>query len=111
MPKDNQVDEINALLGHERSMADMKTSVSPGPTNRSKMNNMGLDSSSFMPAESNYAAHVQSYRDEESTLGTMISPDIRLKNKLNGDTVSNAEGRGRKAVKYDEYEDLLNTIE
>ena len=67
-----------------------------------------------MPAESNYAGQHQSYRDEESTLGLMhgASPDIpRVKNQLHRDSVSNAAGRDRKVDQYDEYEDLLNTIE
>lgn len=89
MPREGQyVDEIGALLGHERSMAEMQTSLnsrSPGPSVRSntRLQGMkaGLDSSSvMMPAEgSTYAAHQQSHRDEESVLGQMVllneSPD------------------------------------
>ena len=89
MPSSGQyVDEIGALLGHERSMAEMQTSLnsrSPGPSVRSntKLQGMraGLDSASvMMPAEgSTYAAHQQSHRDVESVLDQMAllngSPD------------------------------------
>ena len=78
-----KVDEINALLGQERSMAELQTSIntrSPGPTNRSKLI-QGVNSSSIMPADSNYAAH-QSFRDEGSVLGGLgLSPDNKLPNE------------------------------
>jgi len=81
MPREGQhLDEIEAMMGHAGSMAELQTSMytrSPGPTNRSKLN-MGMDTSSIMPAESNYAAHQQSLRDDENSMleGLMIgSPD------------------------------------
>ena len=60
MPREHhKLDEIQALMGHERSMAELQTSIntrSPGPTTRSKMN-MAMEASSMLPAESTYNAH------------------------------------------------------
>ena len=77
-----EVNEINALMGQDRSMADLATSIqSPGgPTNRSKLNVADNEASSLMPGNSsNYAAHQHSFRDEESLLGNFAlgaSPDM-----------------------------------
>ena len=55
-----EVNEINALMGHDRSMAELATSIqSPGgPTSRSKHNAAEMESHSLMPGNSsNYAVN------------------------------------------------------
>lgn len=70
---------------------------SPGPTNRSKL-----------IQGSNYAAH-QSFRDEDNY---GLSPDTRPMMKIDsGNVNSNRVNRDSSVKPYDEYEDLLNTIE
>ena len=134
MPAENtKVDEIHALMGNDNvSVAEMKTSMhsrSPGqPHNSGKFASVGgiggIDTSSVLPAESNYGMHQFSQRDEDmSVLGAILgnSPDIHGKNRYKGGsslrpddemhslTLKAGSGGGKKTL--DEYEDLLNTIE
>ena len=57
--KDGQVDEIQALLGHEGSMADMATSMNTKSPNHnpSKLNMALIDSTSNAPVESTYGVN------------------------------------------------------
>lgn len=76
---------------------------SPGPTNRSK-----LIQGSNLPADSNYGAH-QSFRNEDSY---GLSPDARpIMNADRANVNSSRVNRTDSVKPYDEYEDLLNTIE
>ena len=61
MPREgNALDEIGALMGNERSMAELQTSIhtrSPGPSLNNKL--AGIESISMVApgGESTYAAH------------------------------------------------------
>ena len=117
MPKDDdKVDEITAFMGNHHSMAELQTSMmtrSPGgPTDRSKLH-MGLESSSILPSQSAYGV-----RDgQDSLLESLMlvaSPDIRETDIREDYKTKNIRAQGattnpKKA--YDEYEDLLDTIE
>ena len=75
MPREGQkLDEVSALMGNERSMAELQTSLnsrSPGPTGRSKLN-QAMEASSMIPAESTYDAHQQSMRGGDSVLDGLM---------------------------------------
>lgn len=68
----------------------------------------------MMPAEgSTYAAHPQSYRDEESVLGHMGLLNATPDKDLGGvkGTLTMKASNAKRTSPVDDYEDLLNTIE
>ena len=122
MPRDgSHVDEINALMGHQMSMADLPTSMmtrSPGPPAYSKLN-MGMtqESSSMLIAPgSTHAAYQQSSKDIGESYGLDgflgNSPDIKNRNNRAATFASHPQKiKENTRQQIDDYEDLLDNIE